>query len=105
MLGRGSVLTASPGATTSGLMRPSLVRPYELNDATVSTSATPFVPSASSPSAPVVPRRVSPDAVAPTARAFLPIAGLLNVQTLRPSSTSPSFPAANISRFSGYCAE
>ena len=97
------VLTASPGATTSGLMRPSWVGPYELNAATVSMSAYPFVLSIVLPSAPVVVKRVSPDDVAPTARAFLPIAGEPIVHTVRPSSMSPSLPAANISRFSGFC--
>ena len=97
------MLTASPGATTSGLMRPSRVGPYELNADTVSTSAYPFAPSKTSPSAPVVVNRVSPDAVAPTARAFLPIAGVPIVHTVRLSLMSPSLPAANISRFSGFC--
>lgn len=81
---RTSVLTASPGATTSGLMRPSWVGPYELNHATVSTSAYPFLPSVTPPPTPVVVKRVSPDDVAPTARAFLPIAGEPIVQTVRP---------------------
>ena len=99
------VLTASPGATTSGLMRPSRVGPYELKNATVSTSAYPFVPSAILPSAPVVPKRVSPDDVAPTVRAFLQIAGVPIVQTVRPSSMAPSLPAASTSRFSGFYME
>lgn len=96
------MLTASPGATTSGLMRPSRVGPYELNADTVSTSAYPFAPSKNSPSAPVIVKRVSPDDVAPTPRAFLPIAGVAIVHTVR-SSMSPSLPAANISKFSGFC--
>lgn len=45
--------------------------------------------------------RVAPDVVAPTARQFFPMAGLLIVQVER--SMSPSLPAANISRCSGFC--
>ena len=96
------VLTASPGVKISGLIRLSLVGPYELNAATVSTSAYPLVPSAIPPSALVEPRRVGPDAVAPTVRMFLEVDGEPIVQG-RPSSTSPSLPAGNISRFSGFC--
>ena len=47
--------------------------------------------------------RELPDVVAPTARTFLAIAGLLMVHDERPVS-SPSFPAAKISKFSGFCA-
>ena len=66
-------------------------------------SANPFVPSAREPSAAVEVNRVSPDEVAPTARTFFAIAGLLMVQTSRPSLMSPSLPAAKMSRFSGFC--
>ena len=77
--------TMSPGATISGLMRPSRVGPYELKTATVSMSADPFVPSATVPSSAVKVSRVSPEEVAPTVRTFFPIPGAPIVQTVRPS--------------------
>ena len=69
----------------------------------MSMSANPLVPSKVVPSAAVRVMRDSPDEVAPTARTFFVIAGLLMVQTERPSLTSPSLPAAKMSRFSGFC--
>ena len=48
--------------------------------------------------------REAPDIVAPTARTFLAMAGLPIVHVERPIS-SPSFPAAKINKFSGFCAE
>lgn len=97
-----SVLTASPGATTSGLMRESSVKPHELNVDTMSTFAKPFEPSSGVRSALVVVKRASPVDVDPTARAFLPIAGEFMVQSVRPGNLSPWLPAANTSRFSGF---
>lgn len=95
-----SCLTISPGAMTSGLMRPSAVGPVELKKATVSMS----VASTSGVTSPVVVSRVLPDVVAPTASAFFIIAGLFIVHESR--TMSPSFPAANISKSSGFlCAE
>lgn len=87
----------SPGATTSGLIRPSSVGPWELKAATVSR---PDV-SVSGDMIAVVERWVLPDVEAPTARTFLAIAGLLIVHDGR--TLSPMFPAANISKFSEFC--
>lgn len=82
--------TMSPGATTSGLILPSVVNPYELKSATVSMPVPPSVEMT----------RVSPDVEAPTARTFLPMAGLAMVHSER--TVSPSLPAAKIKRFSGF---
>ena len=65
-------------------------------------SAPPLKSPLSSPLEAVVVRRVSPDDVEPIASTFFAIAGLPMVQTSRPSSMSPSLPAANTSRFSGF---
>lgn len=96
-------LTMSPGAITSGLIRPSSDKPRALKYATVSMSVTRFVPSVMSPSEPVRVMRVPPEVLAPTARTFFVSAGLPIVQVSR--SKSPSLPAANISRFSGFCTQ
>lgn len=97
---RANVLTASPGATTSGLMRRSWVKPYELNIDTMSTSAKPLVSLILVRAALVTVKCASPNDVDPTERTFLPIAGEVIVQTER--LFSPPLPAANISRFSGF---
>lgn len=68
----------------------------------MSTSAYPLVPSANPPSALVEPKRVAPDAVAPTVRALFEVDGEPIVHG-RPSSMSPSLPAGNSNRFSGFC--
>ena len=58
--------------------------------------------SLSSPLEAVVVRCVFPDDVEPIASTFFVIAGLPMVQTSRPSSMSPSLPAENTRRFSGF---
>lgn len=88
----------SPGATTSGLIRPSSVGPRELNAATVSR------PDVSVPGdmTAVVESCVLPEVDAPTASTFLAMPGLLIVHVAR--TVSPWFPAAKISKLSGFCA-
>lgn len=77
-------------------MRLSMVGPHELKKATVSA---PDV-SASGLTTSVTERRVLPDVVAPTARIFFAIAGLEIVHV--ELTVSPEFPAAKISKFSGF---
>lgn len=89
----------SPGATTSGLIRPSSVGPRELKAATASR---PDV-SMSGDMTAVAESCVLPEVEAPTARTFLAMAGLLIVHDDR--TVSPVFPAANISKFSGFYAQ
>ena len=45
-----------------------------------------------------------PDTVAPTARTFFAMAGLLTEHEKR-NKSSPSFPAEDMIRFSGFCAK
>lgn len=92
-------LTISPGATTSGLMRPSSVGPRELKAATVSRPDASILGDMSA----VVESRVLPDVEAPTARTFFEMAGLFIVHDWR--TVSPMFPAENISKFSEFYAQ
>ncbi len=52
---------------------------------------------------PVADMLAPPDVVAPTASTFLAVAGLLTVHERKMSS--PSFPAEEIIKFSGFCAK
>lgn len=125
-------LTESPGATTSGLMRPSPEGPYELKNASISMSAASSIvddgnPRAGStqiqgypsgeysvipncsyrsrPSAPVEGACDGPLEVAPTASMFLPRAEPRIVQGSRVGMSlyPPPFPAANTRRWPGFC--
>lgn len=92
--------TPSPGATSSGLIRLSVEGPWELKNETVSMSEAVPPTVNSTPSALVVVNRVSPEDDAPTARTFLPMAGLPTVHAV--VFSSPALPAAKISRCSGF---
>lgn len=89
---RTRLLTASPGATSSGFTLPSNDGPVELKNATVSISELPLAE-----------RRVLPDVEAPTARTFFAMAGLFIVHVSR--TTSPMFPAENMSKLCGFCGD
>lgn len=80
------LLTESPGATTSGLIRSSVVNPHELKSATVSMPVAPTVEMT----------RVAPDVEAPIAREFFPMPGVFIVHVER--SISPSFPVSLVHR-------
>lgn len=83
-------------------MRLSFDGPNELKYDTVSMSAASSAKDVSpSPSAFVNVYRVSPDDDDPTASTFFPMDGLPIVHEVL--SSSPSFPAAKISRCSGFC--
>lgn len=96
--------TRSPGAMISGLILPSAVGPRELKKDTVSMSAEKVcvVDPSSSPSASVTGSCVSPEEDDPTASTFLPMAGLPMVHVVL--TPSPAFPAAKISKCSGFFA-
>lgn len=96
---KSKVLTRSPGATISGLMRPSKENPRELKNDTVSMPVARFVPSVTFPSSPVQVMRVPPDVLAPTANTFLASEGDVIVHESR--TVLPLLPAAKIKRLFG----